>query len=174
MRPSSRPLAACACCAARYQFPPFWRAASFRSGRRAGALLAPCLPVGEGLRIPGAILPMRVPGTPPRGGRPTDRVHAIRQRISGTGEVDPNAGFPVPDIRAQDTACVASRIRSRRPGRGPRPGQRRADLLRLSRFKMAEKDDGVHVTITASADASQAVDVLFSHFAPELAHQQPD
>ncbi len=39
-------------------------------------------------------------------------------------------------------------------------------------FKIAEKQDGVHVTITAPADAATAADVLFSHFAPELADQQ--
>lgn len=39
-------------------------------------------------------------------------------------------------------------------------------------FTMAEKDEGVHVTITAPVDAAPAADVLFSHFAPELAHQQ--
>lgn len=39
-------------------------------------------------------------------------------------------------------------------------------------FKILEQEDGVHVTITAPADAAQAADVLFSHFAPELAHQQ--
>jgi hypothetical protein len=30
----------------------------------------------------------------------------------------------------------------------------------------------VHVTLMAPADAAQAADALFSHFAPELAHQQ--
>lgn len=39
-------------------------------------------------------------------------------------------------------------------------------------FKIVEKEDGVHVAITAPADAAQAAGVLFSHFAPELAHQQ--
>ncbi|MGY4510231.1 hypothetical protein ACVIN2_003685 [Bradyrhizobium sp. USDA 3650] len=35
-----------------------------------------------------------------------------------------------------------------------------------------EKNDGVHVTITAPPDAALAAEDLFNHFAPELAHQQ--
>jgi hypothetical protein len=54
-----------------------------------------------------------------------------------------------------------------------------SDLIRAEQtccsfldFKIAEKDDGVHVTITAPVDAAAAADVLFSHFASELADQQ--
>lgn len=39
-------------------------------------------------------------------------------------------------------------------------------------FKILEKEGDVHVTLMAPADAAQAADALFSHFAPELAHQQ--
>jgi hypothetical protein len=39
-------------------------------------------------------------------------------------------------------------------------------------FNIAEKEDGVHVTIKAPTDAAPAADVLFGHFAPELANQQ--
>lgn len=39
-------------------------------------------------------------------------------------------------------------------------------------FKIAEKDDGVHVTIIAPADAAPAAEVLFGHFAPELANKK--
>lgn len=39
-------------------------------------------------------------------------------------------------------------------------------------FEIAEKEDGVHVTIKAPTDAAPAADVLFGHFAPELANQQ--
>ena len=38
-------------------------------------------------------------------------------------------------------------------------------------FEIVEKEDGVHVTIKAPADAASAADVPFDHFAPELANQ---
>jgi hypothetical protein len=40
-------------------------------------------------------------------------------------------------------------------------------------FTMAEKDDGVHVTITAPVDAAPAADALFSHFAPTSLTNKP-
>lgn len=40
------------------------------------------------------------------------------------------------------------------------------------RFKLADEKDSVHLSITASEESAQAADVLFSHFAPELAHQK--
>ena len=40
------------------------------------------------------------------------------------------------------------------------------------RFDLAQKDDGVHLLIAAPNEAAQAADILFGHFAPELAHQK--
>jgi hypothetical protein len=40
------------------------------------------------------------------------------------------------------------------------------------RFDLAQKDDGLHLLIAAPNEAAQAADILFGHFAPELAHQK--
>ena len=36
-------------------------------------------------------------------------------------------------------------------------------------FELRQDDAGIHLTITAPSEASEAADVLFAHFAPDLA-----
>ncbi len=38
-------------------------------------------------------------------------------------------------------------------------------------FKLVDRSDGVHLSITAPEEAAEAADLLFAHFAPEFAHQ---
>ncbi len=39
-------------------------------------------------------------------------------------------------------------------------------------FKMSDQPDSVHLSITAPVEAAEVADALFTHFAPELAHQK--